>query len=61
VLDAPSSTTPAANDIDPSAVWFFSLWPHAIVHGLNPFHRELIFAPDGFGCAQCTSASTLQG
>jgi hypothetical protein len=56
VLDAPGSTILAANDVDPSAyLWFFSWWPHALLNGLNPFHTELIFAPDGYNLAWVTS------
>jgi hypothetical protein len=56
VLGAPRSTLLAANDIDPSAyVWFFAWWPHALLHGLNPFYVELIFVPDGYNLAWVTS------
>jgi hypothetical protein len=52
VLDAPGSTILAANDIDPSAyLWFFSWWPHALQHGLNPFYTESIFVPEGYNLA----------
>jgi hypothetical protein len=56
VLDAPGSTIVAANDIDPSAyLWFFSWWPYALLHGLNPFYTDLIFVPDGYNLAWVTS------
>ena len=45
----------AANDIDPGAyLWFFSWWPHALLHGLNPFQTDLIFAPEGYNLAWTT-------
>jgi hypothetical protein len=28
-------------------IWSFAWWPHAIVHGLNPFYTHAIWAPDG--------------
>jgi hypothetical protein len=27
-------------------------WPHAVLHGLNPFHTQLLYAPEGFNLAQ---------
>jgi hypothetical protein len=52
VLGAPRSIILGANDIDPSAyLWFLSWWPHALLHGLNPLHTELIFAPEGYNLA----------
>jgi hypothetical protein len=32
-------------------IWAFAWWPHAVVHGLNPFHPNIIYAPDGFNIA----------
>jgi hypothetical protein len=56
VLDDPSTTIVAANDVDPSAyLWFFSWWPHALLHGLNPFYTDLLFVPDGYNLAWVTS------
>lgn len=56
VLDAPRSEIVAADDLDPSAyLWFFSWWPHALLHGLNPFYSDLIFVPDGYNLAWVTS------
>jgi hypothetical protein len=38
----------AADQIDSSQfMWFFAWWPHAIVHGLNPFISHAMFAPEG--------------
>jgi hypothetical protein len=39
----------ASDDIDSSAfMWFFAWWPHAILHGLNPFVTHAIFVPSGY-------------
>jgi hypothetical protein len=29
--------------------WALEWWPHALLHGLNPFHPRIIYAPQGFG------------
>jgi hypothetical protein len=56
VLDDPGSKLLAANDLDPSAyLWFFSWWPHALGHGLDPFQTDAIFAPEGYNLAWVTS------
>lgn len=32
---------------DPTSyMWFLAWWPHALLHGLNPFTTNLLFAPD---------------
>ena len=31
--------------------WALAWWPHALVHGLNPFHTQLLYAPQGFNIA----------
>jgi hypothetical protein len=46
----------AANGIDPSShMWFFAWWPHAVLHGSNPFITKAIFAPEGYNLAWVTS------
>jgi hypothetical protein len=40
-------------------VWSFAWWPHAILHGLNPFYTHQIFAPGGFNLAWATSVPGL--
>jgi hypothetical protein len=40
-------------------VWSFAWWPHAILHGLNPFFTHQIYAPDGFNLAWATSVPGL--
>lgn len=32
-------------------VWAFAWWPHALLHGLNPFSTKIIYAPQGFDIA----------
>jgi hypothetical protein len=32
-------------------VWAFAWWPHALLHGSNPFHSGIIYAPQGFNIA----------
>lgn len=32
-------------------VWAFAWWPHALLHGTNPFHSDIIYAPQGFNIA----------
>ena len=32
--------------------WALEWWPHALLHGLNPFHPRIIYAPQGFDIAE---------
>ena len=32
-------------------IWAFAWWPHALLHGANPFHSNIIYAPEGFNIA----------
>lgn len=32
-------------------VWAFAWWPHALLHGLNPFFTHLLYAPQGIDLA----------
>ena len=46
----------AANEIDPSAdMWFLGWWPHAVLHGTNPFITHAMFYPDGYNLQWATS------
>ena len=46
----------ASDPIDSSQfMWFFAWWPHALLHGLNPFVTHLMFVPDGFNLTWTTS------
>jgi hypothetical protein len=39
----------AADPVDSSVfTWFYAWWPHAILHGLNPFVTHAMFVPTGF-------------
>jgi hypothetical protein len=41
---------------DPTiAMWFFVWWPHALVHRLNPFLTDAIWAPNGINLAWTTA------
>jgi hypothetical protein len=46
----------ASDPIDSSQfMWFFAWWPHALLHGLNPFVTHAIFYPDGFNLTWSTA------
>jgi hypothetical protein len=46
----------AKDQVDSSLfMWFFAWWPHALLHGLNPFVTHLIFVPEGFNLQWTTS------
>ena len=38
-----------------ASMWFLSWWPYAMLHGLNPFWSDLVWAPAGFNLAWATS------
>jgi hypothetical protein len=40
-------------------IWSFAWWPHAILHGLNPFVTHAIWAPGGFNLTWATSVPGL--
>jgi hypothetical protein len=41
--------------IDPGAmIWFLEWWHYAILHGVNPFHTQLVWAPGGYNLAAAT-------
>jgi hypothetical protein len=46
----------ASDDIDSSQfMWFLAWWPHALLHGLNPFETHAIFVPQGFNLTWSTA------
>ena len=46
----------AADQIDSSAVmWLLAWWPHALLHGLNPFVTHQAFYPSGYNLEWSTS------
>ncbi len=40
-------------------VWSFAWWPHAILHGQNPFFAHAIWEPEGFNLTWATSVPGL--
>jgi hypothetical protein len=49
VLGHLGSRIVASDAIDSSAfMWFLAWWPHALLHGLDPFVTHAMFVPDGF-------------
>src|SRR5262249_45289411 len=51
----------ASDQIDSSQfMWFLAWWPHAILHGLNPFVTHEIFYPNGFNL-EWSTAMPLEG
>jgi hypothetical protein len=48
------------NPADPEIfIWSFAWWPHAIVHGMNPFVSHVIWAPGGDDIAWRTTTPAL--
>jgi hypothetical protein len=46
----------AADQLDSSAdIWFLAWWPHALLHGLNPFVTHAMFYPEGYNLTWATS------
>ncbi|MGA2008934.1 MAG: hypothetical protein ABSH51_00155 [Solirubrobacteraceae bacterium] len=46
----------ASDTIDSSQfMWFFAWWPHALLHGLNPFVTHVMFVPSGFNLTWSTA------
>ena len=46
ILAHPESTIIGDHYADPQLfVWAFAWWPHAILHGNNPFYTHAIWAP----------------
>jgi|1186.fasta_scaffold01056_8 hypothetical protein len=46
------------NDAD-IFVWSFAWWPHAILHGANPYFTRVVYAPTGINLAWVTSVPGL--
>jgi hypothetical protein len=56
VLGHFGSAVIAPNDVDSSQYqWFLAWWPHAILHGQNPFITHVVYAPDGYNLTWTTS------
>jgi len=54
LLDDPSRTCLCIGSTTDAGViaWALEWWPHALLHGLNPFHPRIIYAPQGIDIAQ---------
>jgi len=60
VLAHPERTSVGGLFTDPQVfIWSFEWWPHAILHGENPFYTHAIWAPDGFNLAWATTVPGL--
>jgi hypothetical protein len=60
VITDPSANIIAINDYVPSSfMWLFTWWPHALLHGHNPFLTHMIAAPDGYNLSWATSVPAL--
>ena len=40
-------------------IWSLAWWPHALLHGENPFYTHVLWAPNGANLAWATSIPTL--
>jgi hypothetical protein len=46
----------ASDAVDSSQfMWFYAWWPHALLHGLNPFITNSIFVPQGYNLTWSTA------
>jgi hypothetical protein len=46
----------ASDQLDSSAfMWFYAWWPHALLHGVNPFVTHAMFVPQGYNLQWATS------
>src|SRR5580765_6939633 len=60
VLSHPGRNFVGGYTTDPqSFIWSFAWWPHAILHGENPFYTHAIWAPSGVSLAWPTMAPGL--
>ena len=61
-LTDPASRCACSAGTDPETyMWFLSWWPHAVLHGHNPFHTTALFAPDhiNLGAVQVIPAAAI--
>jgi hypothetical protein len=60
IVAHPEATYVGGLAADPQIfIWSFAWWPHALLHGENPFFTHAIWAPDGFNLAWATSVPGL--
>lgn len=58
-ISAPSHVCACVGSQDPTAyMWGLAWWPHAIVHGLNPFVSHVIWYPTGVNVARAAMIPT---
>ena len=58
-LSHPQTVCACVGTEDPAAyMWALSWWPHAIVHGLNPFVTRYLWSPTGVNVAQAAMIPT---
>lgn len=56
VIDHLETTVIAKDQIDSGLfMWLFGWWPHALLHGLNPFVTHEMLVPEGFNLQWTTS------
>src|SRR5207302_9660016 len=56
VLGHLGSRVVASDPVDSSQfMWFLAWWPHALLHGLNPFVTHAMFYPDGINLTWATA------
>ncbi len=50
----------AVRNTDPRLwIWFYRWWPYALLHGLNPLHSHVVWAPKGVNLTWATSTPTI--
>jgi hypothetical protein len=56
VIGHPQTTIIAQDQTDSGLfMWLYGWWPHAVLHGLNPFVTRLMLVPEGFNLQWTTS------
>jgi hypothetical protein len=60
VLGDPAHTTIGVGNSDAATfMWSLAWWPHAVLHGLNPFVTHVAWAPAGFNLTWATAIPSL--
>jgi hypothetical protein len=56
LIGDPHGTIIARDQVDSSLfMWLYAWWPHALLHGSNPFVTHAMFVPEGFNLQWTTS------
>ena len=59
-IQAPRTVCACSPSTDPASyMWALSWWPHALLHGLNPFVSHYLWAPTGVNVAQGAMIPTV--